>query len=110
MAESFGFEIRPRLDQTGELTARIRLDPYREADYGRIARAWAPVTVAMNSMNRCMGTPDAYPFVMSDPVVEKLRYVHALVQGTQGAQGTGGTRRGGMDGAAKLPQEQAASA
>jgi hypothetical protein len=37
------------------------------------------VTIAMNSMNRCMGTPDLYPFVMSDVVVDKLRYIHRLV-------------------------------
>jgi len=79
MAAAFGLDVRPRLDATGELTARVRLDPYAEREYGRIVEAWLPVTIAMNSMNRCMGTPDLYPFVMSDAVVAKLRYIHGLV-------------------------------
>jgi hypothetical protein len=79
MAAAFGLDIRPRLDETGEMTARIRFDPYSQPDFGRIIDAWTPVTIAMNSMNRCMGTPDLYPFVMSDAVVDKLRYIHRLV-------------------------------
>lgn len=79
MAESFGLDIRPRLDATGEMTARIRLDPYAEPDFSRIMQAWTPVTIAVNSLNRCMGVADAYPFVMSRPVVEKLACIHGLV-------------------------------
>lgn len=94
MAESFGLDIRPALDRTGEMTARIRLDPYAEADYARIMKAWTPVTIAINSMNRCMGTPDAYPFVMSEAVVAKLAYLHRLVLAEGG----------------KLPQTAAAAA
>lgn len=79
MAAAFGLDVRPRLDSTGELTARIRFDPYAQKDYARIVDAWMPVTIAMNGMNRCMGTPDLYPFVMSDAVIGKLRYIHGLV-------------------------------
>ena len=79
MAAAFGLDVKPRLDATGDLTARVRLDPYAQKDYDKIIDAWTPVTIAMNSMNRCLGTPDLYPFVMSDAVVGKLRYVHKLV-------------------------------
>lgn len=79
MAAAFGLDVKPRLDASGELSARVRLDPYGQTDYGRILEAWMPVTIAMNGMNRCMGTPDLYPFVMSDAVVAKLRYIHDLV-------------------------------
>lgn len=92
MAAAFGLDIRPRLDETGELTTRIRFDPYRQGDFGRIIDAWTPVTIAMNSMNRCMGTPDLYPFVMSDAVVDKLRYIHRLVL-EQGSQTRAGQAR-----------------
>ncbi len=34
----------------------------------------------MNSLNRSMGMKDAYPFVLSPTVLEKLRFVHELVQ------------------------------
>jgi hypothetical protein len=79
MAAAFGLDLRPRLDATGELTARIRFDPYAQQDFSRVIEAWMPVTIAVNAMNRCMGTPDLYPFVMSDAVVGKLRYIHGLV-------------------------------
>jgi hypothetical protein len=79
MAAAFGLDVRPRLDSTGELTSRIRFDPFGQKDYGKIIDAWLPVTIAMNGMNRCMGTPDPYPFVMSDAVFGKLRYIHDLV-------------------------------
>ena len=39
-----------------------------------------PFTIALNSLNRSMGHPDAYPFVLSEPSVEKLRFVHGVVQ------------------------------
>ena len=34
---------------------------------------------AANSINRCMGLRDLYPFVISDGVSEKLRFVHELL-------------------------------
>ena len=42
--------------------------------------AWAPFVVAMNSVNRAMGRPDLYPFVLAPAVIEKLRFVHNLVR------------------------------
>jgi hypothetical protein len=38
------------------------------------------LTVVMNALNRSMGQPDAYPFAISEPIKEKLHFVHALVQ------------------------------
>jgi hypothetical protein len=34
----------------------------------------------MNSVNRAMGRPDLYPFVLAPPVVEKLGFIHRLVR------------------------------
>lgn len=48
-----------------------------------IAR-WFPLTYAMNSLNRSMGTRDSYPFTLSPPVVHKLRFVHHAIR-TRGA-------------------------
>jgi hypothetical protein len=35
----------------------------------------------MNSVNRAMGRPDLYPFIIAPAVVEKLRFIHDLVRG-----------------------------
>jgi hypothetical protein len=46
-----------------------------------IIGAWLPLTFAMNSLNRAMGNPDLYPFVLSPAVVSKLGFVHDVVHG-----------------------------
>lgn len=40
---------------------------------------WSNFTVALNDMNRSMGLPDAYPFVLTDAIIRKLAFVHAMV-------------------------------
>jgi hypothetical protein len=40
-----------------------------------------PFVFAMNSVNRAMGARDMYPFVLAPPVIEKLNFMHQLVQG-----------------------------
>jgi hypothetical protein len=39
---------------------------------------WAPLTVALNMINRSMGKDDLYPFVIPAPVLDKLDFVAAL--------------------------------
>jgi len=40
---------------------------------------WYSLTYVLNNLNRGMGLLDAYPFVLTTPVVEKLRFVHDVV-------------------------------
>jgi hypothetical protein len=40
---------------------------------------WVKLATALNSLNRSMGLKDAYPFVLSPPVIRKLRFVHSAV-------------------------------
>jgi hypothetical protein len=46
--------------------------------------AWAELAVALNSINRSMGLPDLYPFVLSPAVIAKLQFVYDVV-GSHGA-------------------------
>jgi len=39
---------------------------------------WLPLSIALNQVNRSMGKDDLYPFVLSDAVIEKLEFIHAL--------------------------------
>ncbi len=41
---------------------------------------WCRLTTVLNALNRSMGLDDAYPFVISDKVLEKLRFVHNVVR------------------------------
>lgn len=55
----------------------VRLAPH--PDFDEWLSEWLEVTVALNELNRSMGLNDAYPFVLSPPVVTKLRFVHRLI-------------------------------
>jgi hypothetical protein len=46
----------------------------------KLTEIWLPLTVAVNSLNRSMGQPDLYPFVLSTPAIDKLGFVHDLVR------------------------------
>ena len=77
MASAFGIRVKPPLVNDDTLTAEINFDSYRtEASMPEIIDAWLPLTFAMNSLNRAMGSPDLYPFLLSPAVVRKLGFVH----------------------------------
>jgi hypothetical protein len=82
MASEFGMEVRPPADQIGGLSAHIAFDPYRTENFDAIVAAWLPFTFAMNSVARAMGTRDLYPFILSPQVIQKLSFIHGLVQET----------------------------
>jgi hypothetical protein len=80
-ASAFGLRIKPAIDMDGAHSARLDFDPYVTGTIDEIIDAWAPFVIAMNSVNRAMGRPDLYPFVLAPAVIEKLRFVHDLVRG-----------------------------
>jgi hypothetical protein len=76
-AKSHGLTVRaPAADKPGE---RIATDRLAFLDFESLTSGWNAVTLALNSLNRSMGMKDAYPFVLTAPVTEKLRFVHRLV-------------------------------
>ena len=81
MGFAFGLEIRPRLAGSEELESSISFDPYAGGDVERLVAAWLPLVFAVNSLNRAMGLPDLYPFVLTPAVIEKLGFIHRLVHG-----------------------------
>jgi hypothetical protein len=49
------------------------------AAFDRLMAAWHPLTYFLNNLNRGLGLADGYPFVLSPPAVEKLRFVHDTI-------------------------------
>ncbi|MEF8701391.1 MAG: putative zinc-binding metallopeptidase [Candidatus Accumulibacter sp. UW20] len=47
--------------------------------FERLIERWYPLTLVLNNLNRGLGLPDGYPFVLSDAVIDKLRFVHQTV-------------------------------
>jgi hypothetical protein len=80
-AAAFGVSVRPKVAKRESLAASINFDPHHAA-LDRILEAWFPLTFAVNSINRSMGLPDLYPFVLSPGVVVKLAFVHRLIVAT----------------------------
>ena len=80
MAASFGVSIHPALTRDPTLQADLNFDPYKQPDIETIIDAWLPLTFAVNSLNRSMGHPDLYPFVLSPTVIQKLAFIHTLIR------------------------------
>ncbi|MDY6942118.1 MAG: putative zinc-binding peptidase [Pseudomonadota bacterium] len=78
-AYHFGLKVDPKHVGAEGMRSHPKFDPYHEADFDRIIKAWFPITFAVNSLNRSMGQPDLYPFVLSDDALEKLDFVHRLI-------------------------------
>lgn len=77
-AYSFGLSVHPLID-TKRLHAEIKKDPYIIEEFEAIMELWLPLTFAMNSLNRSMGLHDIYPFIITEPVKEKLGFIHKVV-------------------------------
>lgn len=71
----FGMRINP----AEVFHANINKDPYDTSSFSRVIKWWLPLSLAMNSLNRSMGHPDFYPFVISAPAADKLKFIHDLL-------------------------------
>ncbi len=78
-ARAFGVNVRPAIKNPKPLTAEVEFQPYTAASAQDLVDVWVPLTVAINSVNRSMGQPDLYPFVLSTPVIDKLQFVHEII-------------------------------
>jgi hypothetical protein len=83
-ASAFGLRVKPRVSRQQELSAAIDFDPHRVDDLNRLIAAWLPLTFAVNSLNRSMGQPDLYPFVLAPAAIGKLAFVHERVSAAAG--------------------------
>jgi hypothetical protein len=86
-AAAFGVKLRPKIDgdiaSSADVDFAVPFDPHRVEGLDRLIAAWLPLTFAVNSLNRSMGQPDLYPFVLSPPAIIKLAFVHELIRGAR---------------------------
>ncbi|RWE72347.1 putative zinc-binding metallopeptidase [Mesorhizobium sp.] len=86
--ETVGDGDLPRADTGGHLQpAPGDSDPVQEP-FERILARWLVLSEASNSINRCMGLPDLYPFVISEVTARKLAFVNDLLTGARKNPGT----------------------
>jgi hypothetical protein len=77
----------------GLVDKQLRLEPREETEssefnpnqkkFEEVIDAWAQLTIALNSINRSMGLRDIYPFVLSRPVIEKIRFIAEVIAGRE---------------------------
>jgi len=87
MAAAFGMRVDPVVTNDPALTADVDLDAYHAQKVEQLVEPWLPLCFALNSLNRAMGMADAYPFILSAPVIQKLGFIHAIVHGHSGTAG-----------------------
>lgn len=79
MAAAFGVRARPRTGDDNLAIPAVTFDPYMCPDMGEIVEHWVPLASLINNLNRAVGQPDAYPFILTPPVIEKLGFINDLV-------------------------------
>ncbi|MET0344237.1 MAG: putative zinc-binding peptidase [Polyangiales bacterium] len=78
-ARAYGMVLRPKPQgRSAELAVNARSLDFE--DFDDLMTGWVPMTLALNGLNRSMGLGDPYPFVLSEKAVEKLRFVHEVVE------------------------------
>lgn len=82
-ADSFG--LATSTDQgPHHLARRVGAHPTRPGgteNFGEVVALWLELSYALNQINRSMGQPDLYPFILAPAVIRKLAFVDHLVRG-----------------------------
>ncbi len=47
--------------------------------FGTITEMWLPLSWGLNMVNRSMGKDDLYPFVLTSTVLDKMRFIHTVI-------------------------------
>ena len=78
-AAACGVSLRP--SQAGDPEMSAVPDPIRASPntFDDLMASWFPLTYLLNNLNRGLGLPDGYPFVLSIPAISKLRFVHETI-------------------------------
>jgi hypothetical protein len=81
-AAACGLSLRPRRrDEPSLPTIPAEGLVAPDTPFGRLIESWFPLTYVLNNLNRGLGLPDGYPFVLPQPAIDKLRFVHDTVTG-----------------------------
>jgi len=74
-ARSVGLSVKPQRRDEPVLLIEAKAPANRVIDFDELVEEWLSLTYVLNNLTRGLGLADAYPFVLSKPVVEKLRFV-----------------------------------
>jgi len=78
-AADTGLMLKPKRPGEPFLTADTIFSRFLTNSFDRMIDKWYSLTYILNNLNRGLGLADGYPFVLSTPVVEKLRFIHDTI-------------------------------
>jgi hypothetical protein len=79
-AAAVGVHIQPRRSDEPALVMSKPMFQAGAADFDEMMAGWLPLTYALNNFTRGLGLADGYPFVLSQRVVGKLRFVYETIR------------------------------
>jgi hypothetical protein len=77
-ARAHGLSLQPPQASAETLalsTRRLNLHSFDD-----LVKSWIPLTLSLNSMNRSFGAKDCYPFVLTPKTIDKLHFVHDVIE------------------------------
>jgi len=82
IARACGLSLRPHRPDEPALAAAIGPGHGDPMAFDELTKRWFSLTYVLNNLNRSLGQPDGYPFVLSNAVIDKLRVVHLAIKST----------------------------
>lgn len=82
-AAACGLSLKPK--RSDEPSLKSAKPAVQAGSFEKMVEAWFSLTYVLNSLNRGLGLPDGYPFVLSAPALEKLRFVHEVIARASGS-------------------------
>jgi hypothetical protein len=84
-AGAAGLALRPqRNDEPRMQPPPDPLNPHCR-DFEAMIESWLSLTYVLNNLNRGLGLPDSYPFILSASAIRKLRFIHTIIDEYRGA-------------------------
>jgi hypothetical protein len=78
-AGAAGLALRPtRSDEPRMQPPPDPLNPHHR-DFDAMIESWLSLTYVLNNLNRGLGLPDSYPFILSKSAIGKLRFIHTSI-------------------------------
>ena len=91
-AETFAhyLHIRDTLDTSAwcglaPATATFDRPPLGPSAFPNIIEMWLPLSWSLNMVNRSMGRDDLYPFVLPPAVMDKMQFIHTVIDNVTSA-------------------------
>lgn len=86
-AQACGLRLLPGAERQPALAA----DALDLGEFDSVVKSWPALSYLINHLNRSLGLRDPYPFVLSGPAVEKLRFAHDAIRFASPVAALGGS-------------------